>query len=192
MIARWLPFGWGLMFVLMVACGDDGSTGPSGGGGSGGSGPGTSGNGGSGGSSGSGGSGGSAGSGGSGNTPACNGITGTYDITRTRSKSNPGSCPPTYSVNPSIPGKVTADSASPSGFKFEIGYSDPDGKVVFLECTNNVNKCSIFATCANSDKTLTDQVTLDVSGNGISGTIARIVKDMNDCTVNFDLSGTRQ
>lgn len=194
MVARWLPLAWGLFF-LVVACGDDSSTGPSGGSGSGGSGVGSAGTSSSGGSSSGGTSSGGSGTGassGSGNVPACNGITGTYAITRTRSKTSPGSCPPTYSYNPSIPGKVTADSASPSGFKFEIGYSTKDGEVTFQECTNNVAKCSIFATCQNSTSTLVDQVNLDVAANSIGGTIQRIVKDQGDCTVNFDLSGTRQ
>lgn len=192
MFARWLPLAWGLVVALGGACGDDSSTGSSGGG-SGGSDTGNAGKGGSGGSNSSSGNGGSGGSGGSGgNASSCNGITGTYAITRTRSKSSPGSCPPNYEFNPSLPGKVTADSTSPSGFRFEIGYSDDEGNIFFQSCTNNVTQCSIFATCANDDSTLTDQVTLNVNANAISGTIARVLKSMNDCTVNFDLSGTRQ
>lgn len=134
---------------------------------------------------------GTAGKGSAGNSPSCSGITGTYDMTRARSKTNPGSCPPTLQVNPKIPGKVTADNNEPSGYRVEIGYSNLDtpNDFNFKPCTNNVAGCAIFATCSPTGAT--DQIKLTISGNTISGTIERYDNDDN-CSVNFLLSGTRK
>jgi hypothetical protein len=196
----------GLLLWALVAC-DDSTTGQSGSGGSAGQASGGQASGGKTGSSGSGpvagsssnptggspsaGSGSGASSGSGGSKPSCNGITGTYDMIRTRDKTNPGSCPPTLQVNPKIPGKVTADSKEPSGFRVEIGYSDikTPTEFNFGTCTNNVAGCSIFATC--SPDGASDQIQLTIDGNAISGTIERFDQDDN-CSVNFVLTGTRK
>lgn len=188
---------WSVVAVVaaLVACGSDSTSSTGSGGSTGGSG-GSAGSG-SGNSSGAAGSGASSGKGGgsSGGGPSCSGITGSYAMTRTRSKTNPGSCAPDYTFSASIPGKVTADGSEASGYRFEIGYSDPEGNVVFHECTNNVAQCSVFATCENGTVTetasITDQVNLKIDGNTITGTIARSLLDTK-CTVNFDLTGTRK
>lgn len=114
-------------------------------------------------------------------------------MTRARDTTNPGSCPPTYSYNPSLPGKVTADPSKPSGYDVEIGYSTPAGVIQFTSCTNNVVGCKVFATCVPGD---TDQITLTISGNNISGTLQRTASGDAACsdggTINFNVSGTRQ
>lgn len=136
----------------------------------------------------------SGGSGGSAGATACNGITGTYAMIRTRDGSSPGSCPPNYQYNPSMPGKVTVDATKPSGFDVQIGYSDTAGEIIYSSCTNNVVGCKIFATCVPDAGT--DQVTLDITGNSITGTLSRTSSGGNDCsvggTINFVVSGTRQ
>lgn len=182
--------------TALAACSSD-STGTGGGGGNGAgtAGSGQAGNG-TAGSSQGGGKGGNNDGGSGGSGPSCNGITGTYAIIRTRSKSNPGSCPPDYTFSPDIPGKVTADNAEASGYRFEIGYSKSDGSnTTFHVCTNNVTNCSIFATCDNKtqvdDPTITDQLKLIINNNSISGSIERTLLDTK-CTVNFDLTGTRK
>lgn len=192
--------GWSVVAVVaaLVACGSDSTSSTGSGGSAGGSGgsagSGSSNNSGAAGSGASSGKGGGSSGGGSGG-PSCSGITGSYAMTRTRSKTNPGSCAPDYTFSPSIPGKVTADGSEASGYRFEIGYSDPEGNVVFHECTNNVAQCSVFATCENGTATetasITDQVNLKIDGNTITGTIARSLLDTK-CTVNFDLTGTRK
>lgn len=190
---------WSVVAVVaaLVACGSDSTSSTGSGGSTGGSGGSAgSGSGNSSGAAGSGASGGKGGgSSGGGGGPSCSGITGSYAMTRTRSKTNPGSCAPDYTFSASIPGKVTADGSEASGYRFEIGYSDPEGNVVFHECTNNVAQCSVFATCENGTVTetasITDQVNLKIDGNTITGTIARSLLDTK-CTVNFDLTGTRK
>lgn len=119
----------------------------------------------------------------------CTGLSGTYDCTRKRSMAMPGSCSPTLTFAAAIPVKITADTASASGYKIEVGYSDSMGTVTFVTCTNNVSGCTIFATCLPSAGT--DQVTLTIDGNNVSGTIKRENK-MPECTVNFDVTGTRK
>ena len=119
----------------------------------------------------------------------CSGLSGTYDCTRKRSTAMPGSCSPTLTFASSIPFKVTADGASASGYKIEVGYTDSMGTVTFASCTNNVSGCTIFATCLPDAGT--DQVTLTIDGNNVSGTIKRDNK-MPACTVNFDVTGTRK
>jgi hypothetical protein len=140
------------------------------------------------GSGGAGGSGGTAGSGGTGST--CTSISGTYSGSRTRNSTTPGSCPPDYYYNPNLPCRVTADPASPSGFMYEIGYTNSEsGEIVFTECTTNVAGCSLFATCLLGSGG-TDQVTITFNSNSYTGTLDR--QTDTGCTVNFDLSGLRQ
>lgn len=119
----------------------------------------------------------------------CTGLSGTYDCTRKRSTTSPGSCAPTYTFAPKIPVKITADSSSASGYKIEVGYTDGDGTVIYVACTNNVAGCTIFATCEPDAGT--DQVTLTIDGNNVTGTLTRTNKSPA-CTVNFDVTGTRK
>jgi hypothetical protein len=120
--------------------------------------------------------------------PGCAAISGTYACTRKRSTSNPGSCSPTLTFNATMPVKIASDATSPSGFKVEVGYSDDNGNTTFSTCTNNIAGCTIFATCQPTAGT--DQVTLTINGNIVSGTIARS-NTTPACTVNFDISGAR-
>jgi len=119
----------------------------------------------------------------------CAGLSGTYDSTRKRSTTSPGSCSPTTTFAPALPVRISADPGSPSGYKVEVGYSNDTGEIIFSECVNNVSGCTVFATC--SLETATDQLTLTVTDNKISGKIARTYTSPA-CTLNFDVSGTRK
>ncbi len=119
----------------------------------------------------------------------CAGLSGTYDSTRKRSTTSPGSCSPTTTFAPAMPVRISADAGSPSGYKVEVGYTNTSGEVIFSECVNNVSGCKVFATC--SLETATDQLTFTITDNKLSGTIARTYKDPV-CTLNFDVSGTRK
>lgn len=119
----------------------------------------------------------------------CTGLSGTYDCTRKRSASVPGSCDPTYKFVAAMPVKVTADAAAASGYRIEVGYTSEAGAVTFVPCTNNVSGCTIFATCLPDAGT--DEVALTIDGNRVSGTLKRANKSPA-CTVNFDLTGTRK
>lgn len=176
-----------LLLLPLLACGtddDDGGAdaGSPGAGGGGGQGSGAGGGG---------GRGGEAGGSGAGGVPdqQCFGISGTYDVTRTRSLSRPGSCPPGQEFNPSLPISIVADQDEPSGYRVKVGYTTPDGEYSFEECVNNVSECSVFATCEPSSAR--DEVELEIAGNSVTGTLARTDFD-DDCTINFDLEGARQ
>jgi hypothetical protein len=121
--------------------------------------------------------------------PQCSGISGTYDVTRIRSVSRPGSCPPNHTVNPSLPISIVADSDEASGYRVRVGYTNPDGEHIFNTCVSNVAQCSVFATCEPTSAR--DEVELEIAGNVITGTLARTYFD-DDCTINFDLAGERQ
>ena len=123
--------------------------------------------------------------------PTCSGISGTYDVTRTRSETRPGSCPPDSPFSPSLPISIVADSTEASGYYVKVGYTNLEtGEVTFYKCVNNISNCSVFATCAR-ESVSRDEVELRISGNSVTGTLAR--SDLNNnCTINFDLEGGRQ
>lgn len=140
------------------------------------------------------GQGGKSGSAGSGSP--CVSVTGSYNMIRTRDKANPGSCPPDYPFAPAVPAHLLSDKNSPSGYKFEIGYTDAvTGQQVFYPCVNNISSCLVQATCSNATSStpaaFSDQVQLNVVGNTITGWILRKVADTG-CEVHFLVTGTKE
>lgn len=120
----------------------------------------------------------------------CSGLSGTYEGTRTRNKAMPGSCSPTYAFEPTFPIKINADSTSPSGYKVEVGYAAPGEPPMFVTCgSTNVVGCTIFASCKPGSGT--DEITLTIAGNSVSGNIQR-TNTSPMCTVNFDVVGVRK
>jgi len=124
--------------------------------------------------------------------PTCSGLSGTYDATRVRSTTTPGSCPSTYTFVSTFPVRIAVDSGAASGYKVELGYTDSStGGILFVACASvNASGCTLYATC-KPDPEITDQATLTIDGNSLVGKIERN-DAIRSCTITFNVTGKRR